>query len=66
MTPAEARAQDATVVILRRHCDEAEAHLRALADRCGQAALDRLCPCGIALRACQCPLRQAKSTTEVT
>lgn len=30
------------------------------------AARERLCPCGIALRACQCPLRQAKSTTEVT
>jgi len=24
------------------------------------AARERLCPCGVALRACQCPLRQAK------
>lgn len=58
MTPAQQRAQDATAAILRRHCDDAEAHLRALADKYGQAALDRLCPCGIAEVDCQCPLRR--------
>lgn len=51
-------AQDSTVAILRRYCDEAEAHLRARADKYGQAALDRLCPCGIAEVDCQCPLRR--------
>lgn len=58
ITAAQQRAQHATAAILRRHCDDAEAHLRALADKYGQAALDRLCPCGIAEVDCQCPLRR--------
>lgn len=36
---------------------EAEAYLSARADA-ADAARARLCPCGVALRACQCPLRR--------
>lgn len=58
MTPAQAHAHDATVAILRRYCDEAEAHLRARAAEARDQAREALCPCGIAERDCQCPLRQ--------
>lgn len=60
LTAAQQRAHDATVAILRRYCDDAEAHLRA---RAADAldALDALCPCGIAERDCQCPLRQGRA-----
>ena len=61
LTAAQQRAHDATVSILRRYCDEAEAHLRArTADALGHAR-DTLCPCGIAERDCQCPLRQGRA-----
>lgn len=50
---------------LERVMREAEAYLSGRADA-ADAERERLCPCGIALRACQCPLRQARSTTEVT
>jgi len=65
MTPAQQRAQDASVRNLEHVMREAEAYLSARADA-DDAARERLCPCGIALPACQCQLRQAKSTTEVT
>ena len=60
LTAAQQRAHDATVAILRRHCDEAEAHLRARAAEARDKARDVLCPCGIAMRDCRCPLQQAK------
>ena len=63
MTPAQQRAQDASVRNLERVMREAEAYLSARAD-VSDAARERLCACGIALRSCQCPLRQAKRTTE--
>ncbi|MBE2242478.1 MAG: hypothetical protein IAE86_06970 [Burkholderiaceae bacterium] len=58
-TPEQARAQEVTVRILRRHCDEAESYLRERAER-GDAvgAQARLCPCGIDLEGCLCPLRR--------
>lgn len=59
MTPAQQRAQDASVRNLERIMREAEAYLSARADAAEAAARERLCQCGIALRACQCPLRQA-------
>lgn len=62
---AQQRAQDASVRNLEHVMREAEAYLDARADA-ADAERERLCACGIALRACQCPLRQAKSTTEVT
>ena len=65
MTPAQHRAQDASVRNLEHIMREAEAYLSARADAAG-AERARLCPCGIAVRACQCPLRQAKRTTEAT
>lgn len=61
LTAAQQRAHDATVAILRRHCDEAEAHLRARAAEARDKARDVLCPCGIAERDCQCPLRQGRA-----
>ena len=57
MTAAQASAQDASVRNLERVMREAEAYLSARADA-ADAARARLCPCGIALRACQCPLRR--------
>jgi len=57
MTAAQQRAQDASVRNLERVMREAEAYLDARADA-ADAARERLCPCGIALRACQCPLRR--------
>lgn len=59
MTAAQASAQDATVQILRRYADEAEAHLRAQAARRVEAITTPLCPCGIAVDSCLCPLRPA-------
>ena len=56
LTAAQQRAHEATVAILRRHCDEAEAHLRARAAHAGSLALDVLCPCGIRAADCRCPL----------
>lgn len=62
MTPAQKRANEATKAILRRYCDEAEAHLRERAARAQESAGgERLCPCGIAERDCQCPLRQGRA-----
>lgn len=59
MTPAQQRAQDASVRNLEHIMREAEAYLSARTDA-ADADRERLCPCGIALRSCQCPLRQAK------
>lgn len=56
LTAAQQRAHDATVAILRRHCDEAEAHLRARTSDARDQARDALCPCGIAAAQCRCPL----------
>lgn len=61
MTPAQRRAHDATVSILRRYCDEAEAHLRARADAARDVARDKLCPCGIQMTRCQCPLATSRA-----
>lgn len=61
MTPTQSRAQDATAAILRRYADEAEAYLAARAAQAEERATDRLCPCGIAERDCQCPLRQGRA-----
>lgn len=58
MTAAQRRAQDATVAILRRYADAAEAYLAAHPDRAEPG--ERLCPCGIETRACQCPLRTTR------
>ena len=58
-TPEQQRAQDATVAILRRYCDEAEAYLRARVDSARDASLDALCGCGIAASQCRCPLWSA-------
>mgnify|MGYP000894786707 FL=1 len=57
MTAAQASAQDASVRNLERVMREAEAYLDARADA-AEAERERLCACGIALRACQCPLRR--------
>lgn len=60
LTPAQQRAQDATVAILRHYADAAEHYLAAHPERADPAAAhERLCSCGIALRECRCPLRQA-------
>lgn len=59
LTPAQRHAADATVAILRRYCDEAEAHLRARAAEARDQARDALCPCGIAAPQCRCPLWSA-------
>ena len=58
MTAAQRRAQDATVTILRRYADAAEAYLAAHPER-GDLAVagEQLCPCGIVTRDCRCPLR---------
>lgn len=61
MTPTQKRVQDASYALLRRYCDEAEAHLRARAAEARDKARDALCPCGIAERDCQCPLRQGRA-----
>lgn len=61
MTPTQSRAQDATAAILRRYADEAEAYLAARAAEARDQARDALCPCGIAERDCQCPLRQGRA-----
>lgn len=61
MTPAQSRAQDATAAILRRYADEAEAYLAARAAEARDQAREALCPCGIAERDCQCPLRQGRA-----
>ena len=61
MTAAQRRAQDATVAILRRYADAAEAYLAARPERAEPAvAGESLCPCGIETRACQCPLRTTR------
>lgn len=54
VSAAQQRAQDAPVAILRRHCDETDAHLRARTAEAESAAQDKLCPCGIAVGACLC------------
>lgn len=59
MTPSQQRVQDASVRNLEHIMREAEAYLSARADA-AESTRVRLCPCGIALRACQYPLRQAK------
>jgi len=61
LTAAQQRAHDATVSILLRYCDEAEAHLRARVADASDKSRDTLCPCGIRERDCQCPLRQGKA-----
>lgn len=62
MTPAQKRANDATRAILRRYCDEAEAHLRALAERARESAGgERLCPCGIVMSSCRCEIQRARA-----
>lgn len=58
MTDTESRIQDATVALLRHHCDERDGRLRARAASAEEAVMDRLCPCGIVLSACRCPLQQ--------
>jgi len=57
MTPAQQRAQDASVRNLEHIMREAEAYLSARADA-ADAERERLCQCGIALRSCLCPLRR--------
>lgn len=58
MTAAQRRAQDATVAILRRYADAAEAYLAAHPQRAEPG--EQLCPCGIVTRACRCPLRTTR------
>lgn len=58
MTAAQRRAQDATVAILRRYADAAEAYIAEHPERI--EAGERLCPCGIVTRHCQCPLRTTR------
>lgn len=65
LTAAQQRAHEATVAILRRHCDEAEAHLRARAAQAGSLELDVLCPCGIRAADCRCPLWSATHACRV-
>lgn len=60
MTDAESRIQDATVAILRRHCDEIDARLRVMATNALELSVERLCPCGITLIECRCPLQKLK------
>lgn len=61
MTPAQKRANEATKAILRRYCDEAEAHLRARAATASESAGgERLCPCGIVMSSCRCEIQRAK------
>lgn len=61
MTPEQKRAHDATVAILRRYCDEAEAHLRERAERAKESAGgERLCPCGIVVSSCRCDIQRAR------
>jgi len=59
-TSAQGHAQDETVRVLDHFAREAEAYLAARTAEARDQARDALCPCGVALRACQCPLRQAK------
>lgn len=61
MTPAQKRANEATKAILRRYCDEAEAHLRERAARAQESAGgERLCPCGIVVSSCLCSLQRSR------
>lgn len=57
LTPAQSRAQEATVAILRRYADAAESYLAAHPGRIDAGAHERLCPCGIREPDCLCPLR---------
>jgi hypothetical protein len=57
LTPAQSRAQEATVAILRRYADAAESYLAAHPERIDAGAHERLCPCGIREPDCLCPLR---------
>lgn len=61
MTAAQQRAHEQTVAILRTHCDAAEAHL-ARRDVAAIEVGERVCPCGIVERDCQCTLWRSRLT----
>lgn len=60
LTRQHLRVQDATVARLQDAVDQAERYLAAHPDRIEGAARDKLCPCGIRERDCQCPLRRTR------
>lgn len=61
LTREHMRVQDATVARLQDAVEQAERYLREHPERIEGVARDRLCPCGIQERQCQCPLRQGRA-----
>lgn len=61
LTREHLRVQNATVARLQDAVEQAERYLRDHPERIEGVARDKLCPCGIRERDCQCPLRQANA-----
>lgn len=66
MTPAQHRAQDATVAALRdavelqELCKRAERYLAAHPDRIEGQPRERRCPCNVTLAECLCAIQRAR------